>query len=109
VAAGAHACPNHNKNVQKQKSHEIEALKKPNNPLYLLGAAGAGVDAGVEETGGGGGADDPTGAFSFWNIDFGPCRKAITPNEREVTMNKIADQVVARESAVAAPRGPNAV
>ena len=64
-------------------------------------AGGAGIA-------GAGGVDD-AGAFSPWNNDFGPCRKAITPSDREVTMNKIADQVVARERAVAAPRGPNAV
>ena len=64
-------------------------------------AGGAGIA-------GAGGVDD-AGAFSPWNNDFGPCRNAITPSDSDVTMNMIADHVVARESAVAAPRGPNAV
>src|SRR5277367_2146531 len=49
--------------------------------------------------------------------DFTPCNTEFVPDLREaamesvmeVTMKIIADQVVARESAVAAPRGPNAV
>jgi len=36
-------------------------------------------------------------------------REAKTDKVIDVSMNKTADQVVARDSAVAAPRGPNAV
>ena len=38
-----------------------------------------------------------------------PERDAMTDNTIEVTMKIIADQVVAFDKAVAAPRGPNAV
>jgi len=42
--------------------------------------------------------------------DFGPERRdAYTESVIEVTIKIIADQVVALESAVAAPRGPKAV
>jgi hypothetical protein len=78
----------------------IEALQIPAVPGYYFAGAGGTIGAG---------GVDEIGALSFWKIDFGPCRKAITPRESDVTINKMADQVVARESAVAAPRGPNAV
>src|ERR1700687_364322 len=53
----------------------------------------------------------------FTGCDFTPCntevgplrRKAYTDKVMEVTINATADQVVALESALAAPRGPNAV
>lgn len=44
------------------------------------------------------------------NTDAGPPRfETSTDNVMEVIMNATADHVVARESALAAPRGPNAV
>src|ERR1700687_5879976 len=53
----------------------------------------------------------------FTGCDFTPCntevgplrREAYTDKVMEVTINATADQVVALESALAAPRGPNAV
>lgn len=41
--------------------------------------------------------------------DAAVCLLAYTARVMEVTMNATADQVVARERALAAPRGPNAV
>jgi len=45
------------------------------------------------------------------NTDFEAfaCRDAYTESVIEVTIKMMADQVVARDKAVAAPRGPNAV
>jgi len=49
-------------------------------------------------------------AFTPCSTEFVPeCREAKTDSVIEVTIKMMADQVVARERTVAAPRGPNAV
>src|SRR5947209_3514499 len=47
--------------------------------------------------------------FSFCMIDVERLRVANTVNEMEVSMNRMAHQVVTLESNVAVPRGPKAV
>ena len=65
------------------------------------GAAGAGCDLVVCEL---------VCAFTPENTEVGPVRRAAKIDSvMEVSIKMIADQVVARESTEAAPRGPNAV
>ena len=67
---------------------------------YFCGGAGAGFA----------GCDLAGGEFIPCSTDLEPvCREAITESVMEVTIKIIADHVVALDSAVAAPRGPNAV
>lgn len=69
---------------------------------YFCGGVGAG--AGLA------GCDLVCEELKPCNTDFGPLRlEAITESVIEVTIKIIADQVVALDNAVAAPRGPNAV
>jgi hypothetical protein len=59
---------------------------------------------------GGAGWDFVSEDFTPCSTDFGPpLRVAKIESVSEVTIKMIADQVVALERAVAAPRGPNAV
>jgi hypothetical protein len=75
---------------------------------YFLTGAGADAGAGIE------------GAAGFDVVveeEFIPCNTELVPDLRcarmeseiEVTTKMIADHVVARDNAVAAPRGPKAV
>ena len=75
----------------------------------MAGDCGA---AGVEFAGEAGvaGCDFVVDGFTPERTDPAPPeRDAITDKTIEVTMKMIADQVVALDKAVAAPRGPNAV
>jgi len=49
------------------------------------------------------------GALSSTDVPRPALRVAMIDSDREVTMNKTAEMVVALESRVADPRGPNAV
>jgi hypothetical protein len=76
--------------------------------------AGAGCDAGLGGVfAGAAGWELVVEPFTPDNTEPDPCvplrRTAKIDNVIEVTMNNTADQVVAFESAVAAPRGPKAV
>jgi len=71
-------------------------------PLYFC--VGAGVWAGLA------GADLVCEVFVSCNTECGPaCREAATESVIDVSMNMIADHVVAFDKAVAAPLGPKAV
>ena len=71
------------------------------------GAAGAGLAGGAA---GLAGCDLVVDGLTPENTELAPPdRDAMTDNTIEVTMKIIADQVVAFDKAVAAPRGPNAV
>ena len=72
------------------------------NGILPLGCAGTGIGAdfaGALVFGALSSTDVPSPAFFVARID----------SEREVTINRIADTVVAFDSSVADPRGPNAV
>ena len=78
------------------------AVERRSAAYFCCGGTGAG--AGLA------GCDLLCDGLKPCSTDFGPvCRDAITDSVIEVIMKVIADQVVALDNAVAAPRGPNAV
>ena len=79
------------------------------NAIYFAGACAGAAGAGAAGAGAAG-CDLVVVGFTPENTDPAlPERDAMTDKTIEVTMKMMADQVVALDKAVAAPRGPNAV
>jgi len=95
---------------EKQKLPRLRELGLRQTQFYFCWGAGcAGADCA------GAGVPGVAGADLVWfgipcSTDFAPlCFEAKIESVIEVTMNMTADQVVAFDKALAAPRGPNAV
>jgi hypothetical protein len=81
----------------------------PKTPYFCVGAWFCGTVGGAAGAGVAG-CDLVVAGFTPENTEVGPVfRAAIIDSVIDVSMKMIADQVVARESTDAAPRGPNAV
>jgi hypothetical protein len=87
-----------------------ETPDSPRSGYFCVGAGFCGAAGGAEGAVGVAGCDFVCAGFTPESTDVGPVRRAAKiESVIEVTIKMIADQVVARESTEAAPRGPNAV
>src|ERR1700685_1882463 len=102
----APACGKYNYCKTRKRASGILQLKL-RNPNYFCVGGFAGVGAGV--TGCVFAGADTGADFTPCSTDFAPpCLMAFTESVIDVNMNRTAETVVALESAVPAPRGPNA-